>query len=262
MSLTDKQFMLGSARAAGSRSAGGTDLYSLVTHAEWVSADLTLGEMVERLKRTSVNYVAVQDGERVIGIVSRESIGLLFGGRYGFSLFAGKPVSTKLEPNFLAFRRSTPLLEVLNASLNREDRAFKADIVLLDDNDAYLGMIPVPSLARLQSRLLEEHLDELKREKERYRDLVENANDIIFTTDLHGYCLSLNKAGERATGYSQEEATGLSIFQIIAPEYHEMIRQITHERRDSSDRKAYEVEISARAQLRKTLRRCMPCYPS
>jgi Amt family ammonium transporter len=253
MSPRDKQSMQGSVADQRIRSVRNTDLYSLVAHAEWVPSDLTLGELVERLNRTTVNYVAVQDLGRVVGIVSRETIGLLFGGRYGFSLYAAEPVTRKLEPDFLAFRRSTPLLEALNASLNREDRSFKTDVVLLDDNGAFLGMIPVHSLARLQSQLLQDHLAELQREKERYRDLVENANDIIFTTDLEGRCLSLNKAGERVTGYSQEEARNISIFQLIAPEYHQMVRNVTHERRGISPRRTYEIEILARDGRRLTL---------
>jgi len=160
MTVSDKEFMQGSEWAGRIVPAGSTDLYDLVAHKEWVPADLTLGEMVKRLIRTPATYVAVQDAGRVVGVVSRESIGLLFGGRYGFSLFAAEPVTTRLEPDFLAFRRSTPVLEVLNASLNREDRSFKVDVVLLDDNGAYLGMIPVHRLARLQSRLLQEHLEE------------------------------------------------------------------------------------------------------
>ena len=163
-------------------SPASVDLYSLVSHSEWVPAHLTLAQMVDKLNRTPASYVAVQNADRIVGVVSRETIGLLFGGRYGFSLFADEPVISKLEPDFLAFRRSTPILEVLNSALNRGDTAFKSDIVLLDDDDRYLGMIPIYRLAQLQSRLLLQHVGDLQKEKERYRDLVENANDIIFTT--------------------------------------------------------------------------------
>src|SRR5215831_18451980 len=42
--------------------------------------------------------------------------------------------------------------------------------------------------------------------EERYRELIENANDIIYTHDLKGNFTSLNKAGEIITGYSCAEA--------------------------------------------------------
>src|SRR5262245_37902270 len=74
--------------------AANTDLTSLISHREWVSADLSLGDFVKRLNQTSVSYVAVQDESRVVGVVSRETIGLLFGGPFGFALFATDPVTS------------------------------------------------------------------------------------------------------------------------------------------------------------------------
>src|SRR5262245_31792988 len=145
------------------------DLAGLIAHREWVPADLSLADLVKRFKETPVSYLAVQDGRRVVGVVSREAIGLLFGGPYGFALFAADPVTSQMQPDFLAFPRSTSLLEVLGAALNREGPAFNTDVVLLDDSGVYLGMIPVHMLARLQSRLLEEHVRELEREKVQLR---------------------------------------------------------------------------------------------
>ena len=43
----------------------------------------------------------------------------------------------------------------------------------------------------------------VKESEERYRELVENANDIVFTLDLEGNVTSINKAVESITGYSQ-----------------------------------------------------------
>src|SRR5688500_2342912 len=41
----------------------------------------------------------------------------------------------------------------------------------------------------------------LRASEERYRDLFENANDVVFTTDLQMRFTSLNLAGEAITGY-------------------------------------------------------------
>jgi len=38
-----------------------------------------------------------------------------------------------------------------------------------------------------------------------YRDLVENASDIIYSHDLSGHFTCVNKAVERITGYPREE---------------------------------------------------------
>lgn len=52
----------------------------------------------------------------------------------------------------------------------------------------------------------------------RQRDIVENASDFIFTTDLTGKFTSFNPAGERLTGYPRDEALRLNIRDLISPE--------------------------------------------
>ncbi|MFH1573823.1 MAG: PAS domain S-box protein, partial [Acidobacteriota bacterium] len=46
----------------------------------------------------------------------------------------------------------------------------------------------------------------LKATEPRYRELFENASDMVYTLDLDGRITSLNKAAERLTGYSRAEA--------------------------------------------------------
>src|SRR5213079_2496118 len=58
---------------------------------------------------------------------------------------------------------------------------------------------------------------ELSKSQERYRDIVENAHDIIYSHDLQGNYTSMNKAGEQITGYTREEALNLNIKQTVTP---------------------------------------------
>ncbi|MBZ5544455.1 MAG: PAS domain S-box protein, partial [Acidobacteriia bacterium] len=64
----------------------------------------------------------------------------------------------------------------------------------------------------------------LRASEQHYRNLFENASDIIFTCDLAGRFTSLNKAGERITGYTRGEASQMSLLQVVAPEKHELAR--------------------------------------
>ncbi|HST22526.1 MAG TPA: DUF4118 domain-containing protein [Blastocatellia bacterium] len=47
----------------------------------------------------------------------------------------------------------------------------------------------------------------LRESEERYRGLFENATEIVYTLDLSGNVTSINKAGERITGYSREKSS-------------------------------------------------------
>jgi PAS domain S-box-containing protein len=60
--------------------------------------------------------------------------------------------------------------------------------------------------------------DALRASEERYRELVENAQDIVYTQDLDGNFTSLNRAGEELTGYLRSEILRLNMIQVLAPE--------------------------------------------
>ncbi len=60
-----------------------------------------------------------------------------------------------------------------------------------------------------QTRIIRERLEREQALEERYRDLVENANDLIFTADMEGRLTSINGAGERVSGYRREEILGI-----------------------------------------------------
>ncbi len=66
----------------------------------------------------------------------------------------------------------------------------------------------------------------LRASEERYRELFENASEILYTHDLAGNFTSLNKAGEQITGYSREEALRMNIADVAAPECKRLVRQM------------------------------------
>jgi two-component system cell cycle sensor histidine kinase/response regulator CckA len=86
----------------------------------------------------------------------------------------------------------------------------------------------------------------LSQSEERYRDLVENAHDIIYTHDLEGNYTSMNKAGELSTGYTHEEAMTLNLRQTIAPECMEYAKDMLRRKLAGESVTAYELEILAK----------------
>ncbi len=57
-----------------------------------------------------------------------------------------------------------------------------------------------------------------------YQDVVENANDIIYTQTLGGNLTSINRAAEQITGYTRAELFKMGLARLIAPEYREALR--------------------------------------
>lgn len=93
----------------------------------------------------------------------------------------------------------------------------------------------------------------IRENEERYRDLFENANDLIYTHDLSGNFTSINRAGEIITGYSRAEASKMNIGQVVAPEFLEVAKRMTALKVAGKGPTAYELEIIAKGGNRVSL---------
>ena len=144
-------------------------LSSLVHHRGVAEASLALEHLDKYLRTEGIAYAALTDEERVIGIASRERLGSILGSRYGFSLFSRCPATDAAVGQPLIFAESTPIRQVLDASLGRDSEAFHEDVALVDAAGRLIGLIPIERLAQLQSRLVREQLVQLEQSREELR---------------------------------------------------------------------------------------------
>ncbi|MDE3245711.1 MAG: PAS domain S-box protein, partial [Acidobacteriota bacterium] len=63
----------------------------------------------------------------------------------------------------------------------------------------------------------------LRVNEDRYRDLVENAQELITTYDLDGKILSTNETTVRNTGYSREALLQMNLVDLVAPETRHLV---------------------------------------
>src|SRR5438128_8549232 len=65
-------------------------------------------------------------------------------------------------------------------------------------------------------------LEEVRETRERYRQLVENANDIIYRCDAHGHFTYVNPTVRKILGYTEPELIGKHFLELIAEDHREL----------------------------------------
>jgi diguanylate cyclase (GGDEF)-like protein/PAS domain S-box-containing protein len=79
--------------------------------------------------------------------------------------------------------------------------------------------------------------------EEGYRELFENATDIVYTHDLRGAITSINKAMERVTGYSRDEALRMNILDMLDPASRELASEMIRQQLGGSPQATYELTL-------------------
>ncbi len=130
------------------------ELRSLVGHRESVAGDTPLEEVHRRFAENRRDFLAVLDGPRLLGACARREIAMQLGARFGFALFARRPVREHLMAGALRLSVATPIPEALASVSARADEAFYDDVLLVDGDGGFIGFIFVHALVRLQTRLL------------------------------------------------------------------------------------------------------------
>jgi len=83
----------------------------------------------------------------------------------------------------------------------------------------------------------------LREGEERYRVLVENANDIVYMLSTDGKITSINKAAETITGYSTDELLSMNIKDLVTEGSQPVIEQMLEMKSGNRARMNFEISI-------------------
>jgi len=155
------------------------DLRALVSHRTATPGAASMDSVFEIFKSGPANFMAVLDGERLLGMCSRQETAALLGGRYGFSLWARKPIGEHLCKQETRIEVAMPIGDVLRAVFARPDKNFYDDVLLVDESGGFLGFIGTETLFKVQNALLLTNIRELEE-----RDRVIRHKNEQMETDL------------------------------------------------------------------------------
>ncbi len=83
----------------------------------------------------------------------------------------------------------------------------------------------------------------LRESEERYRDLVENIEDIIYVVDAQGNIAFANRASERSTGYAKDELIKKNFHDLLLPESYEYAGWIFERQLAGEDVGTFELQL-------------------
>ena len=165
--------------------ADSIDLRVLIGHRTATQATASVESVADTFKTGSVNFVAVLEGQRLLGMCSRQETAALLGGRYGFSLWARKPIRNHLCKQETRIRVATPIGDVLRTVFARPDANFYDDVLLVDENGGFLGFIGTETLFKVQNALLLTNIREIEeRDREIRQKNEQMETDLRMATEL------------------------------------------------------------------------------
>jgi len=165
--------------------ADSIDLRALIGHRSATQASASVESVTDIFKTGSVNFAAVLEGQRLLGMCSRQETAALLGGRYGFSLWARKPIAQHLCKQETRIKVATPIGDVLRTVFARPDENFYDDVLLVDDNGGFLGFIGTETLFKVQNALLLTNIRELEeRDREIRQKNEQMETDLRMATEL------------------------------------------------------------------------------
>ena len=140
----------------------GSDFRAIVAHNHTVQADELLEEVHKRLSMLQHEYMAVLEGNKLLGLCARRQVGMVLGARFGFAMHSRKPVRDFLLPACTAISTKDSLTAALQKVFTRPDEIVFDDILLVDENGLFVGHIYARTFVRLQHSLFQQNIRQLE----------------------------------------------------------------------------------------------------
>jgi two-component system cell cycle sensor histidine kinase/response regulator CckA len=134
----------------------------------------------------------------------------------------------------------------------RSGRVFPVSLTASIVRDDHGRRIAAVGVARDVTKEKQAEAD-LRASETRYRELVENANDAVFTVDRDGYCQSMNRAGRTMSGCDVEDPRGVPVEQLLDAEQAALARGQLHRVLEGENVPPFELTIVHKTGARLTV---------
>lgn len=122
-------------------------------------------------RSTQLDAVALVEGREPVGLVTRPKLLYTLFRRYGFELYGKKPIITIADITPLIIHEDERLDIALDKALERPAENIYDDIIVVNDDDLYVGLLSVKQMIMQQSNVLANNIVQKEIVKERAKEL-------------------------------------------------------------------------------------------
>lgn len=127
----------------------------LITSRDYIQPDLFVKEVTDRFFQDSnIEALALVKESSVAGLITRPKLFLTVFKRYGFELYGKKPISSIADTSPLIIHEGEKLEIAMDKALERPSPDIYDDIVVVDDENFFKGLLSVKQLVIQQSNVL------------------------------------------------------------------------------------------------------------
>jgi signal transduction histidine kinase len=132
-----------------------TPIGELITSREHIFPDMRVKEVAERFfHEKHLDALAIVDSGKPVGLVTRNKLLFTLFRRFGFELHERKPIFTIADKEPLSINMSRGIDETLDRALCRPFQDVYDDIVVVDDDDNFIGLLSIKRIVIEQSNAL------------------------------------------------------------------------------------------------------------
>ncbi|MFJ7972613.1 GGDEF domain-containing protein [Psychrobacillus sp. NPDC096389] len=130
-----------------------TSIEQIATPLHTVSSQMLISEVSNLMEANDLlPGFCIQDGNKLIGVITRNKLHLKFSGPYGYSLYNKKPIATIMSRNYMKVDAETPIDVVAKIAMKR-DPLHLYDFITVTKDDQYFGVVTVKDLLEKSMQL-------------------------------------------------------------------------------------------------------------
>ena len=210
-------------------------------------------QLLQSVQGAASPYLVLQDGSILFNASlsnparGKQATALLAGSRLRLTGVCAIQAGENREPNaFRLLLRQPGDIKVLTTPpwWTPRHTVFLASSLVLLIALALVWAIALRRTVQRQTAIIHQELQTEESLKLQFRELFENAKDLMFTFDLDGKCTSLNQAAKQFFDLSHEQALEKCLVDFVAPDFRALIEQNTKSLIEGESVASFEVTAS------------------